>query len=160
MNLFELLSKHFWIMGIIVTFANAITMKIRAKKNIERDPSLKPGYDAIFKGMITWGNMPWILMGAGILTGNVPNIWHFLRPKDGNPFVIVFFISIVTIWLLVTYWLFVKNGAEMLVKHPGIFRSDFSSPNMVKFFWVLILAGGIVGVIMTFTTDMPVPNFR
>lgn len=160
MNLFGLLSKYFWIMFIVVTFANAIIIKIRAKKNIERDPSLKLGYDTIFKGMITWGNIPWIVMGTGILTGNVPTIWHFFRPQDGNPFVIIFFISIFTIWLLGTYWLFVKNGAEMLVKHPGIFRSDFSSHNMVKFFWLLSLAGGIAGVIMMFTMNMPMPNFR
>jgi hypothetical protein len=147
-------------MFIVVTFANAIIIKIRAKKNIERDPSLKLGYDTIFKGMITWGNIPWIVMGTGILTGNVPTIWHFFRPQDGNPFVIIFFISIFTIWLLGTYWLFVKNGAEMLVKHPGIFRSDFSSHNMVKFFWLLSLAGGIAGVIMMFTMNMPMPNFR
>ena len=80
MSLFGLLSKYFWIMFIVVTFANAIMMKIRAKKKIERDPSLKSGYDTIFKGFILWGIIPWVVMGAGVLTG----------PQDGNPYVIIF----------------------------------------------------------------------
>ncbi len=160
MDIFELFSKHFWIMFIVSTFANAIIMKNRSKKNIEKDPSLKSGYDAIFKGFLIWGNIPWIVMGAGILTGSVPTIWHYFKPQDGNPYVLAFFISIFTIWLLGTYWLFVKKGAEMLVKHPGIFRSDFSSPTKVKLFWVLCLAGGIAGIIMMFTMNIPIPNIR
>jgi hypothetical protein len=160
MNFFGLLSKHFWIMFIVVTFANAIIMKIRAKKHIERDPSLKVGYDTIFKGFLIWGNIPWVVIGTGILTGSVPTIWHYFKPQDGNPYVIAFFISIFTVWLLGSYWLFVKNGAEMLVRHPGIFRSDFSSPTKVKLFWVLSLVGGIAGVIMMFTMNIPIPNIR
>jgi hypothetical protein len=160
MDLFEFISKHFWVMFIIVTFANAIIMKIRSKKYFEADPSLKSGYDTIFKGIITWGNIPWIIMGAGIITGHVPSIFQYFRPQDGNPFVIAFFISIFLIWILGTYWLFVKDGAEILVKHPGIFNYNFSSPTIVKLFWILCLAGGVAGVAMMFTMNAPLPNFR
>jgi hypothetical protein len=88
-----------------------------------------------------------------------PN-WHYIKPKDGNPYVIASFISIFTVWLSGTYWLFVKDGAEMLVRHPGIFRSDFSSPAKVKLFWALSLVGGIAGVIMMFTMNISIPNIR
>ena len=147
-------------MFIVVTFANAIIMKMRVKKQIEADPSLKSGYDTIFKGFITWGNIPWVVMGAGIITGSVPTIFHYFSPQDGNPFVIAFFMSVVLIWILGTYWLFVKDGAEMLVKHPGIFNYDFSSPTIVKLFWILCLAGGVAGVAMIFTMNTQIPNFR
>ncbi|MBN1907548.1 MAG: hypothetical protein JW927_20880 [Deltaproteobacteria bacterium] len=160
MNLFGLLSKHFWILFIVVTFANAIIMKIRTRKHIERDPSLKVGYDIIFKGFLIWGNIPWVVMGAGILTGRVPTIWHYFKPQDGNPYIIAFFISIFIVWLLGTYWLFVKNGADLLVSHPGIFRSDFSSSTKVKLFWVLSLIGGIAAVIMIFSMNLPILNIR
>lgn len=160
MNIFGLISKYFWIIFIVITLANAITMKIRAKKRIEADPSLKLGYDMIFKGIITWGNIPWVIMGAGIITGRVPTIFHYFRPQDGNPFVIAFYISVFLIWILGTYWLFVKNGAEMLVKHPGIFNYDFLSPAMIKLFWILCLAGGVAGVAMMFVMNVPLPNFQ
>lgn len=160
MNIFGLLAKHFWIMFIVVTCANALIMKRRSKVKIEKDPSLKEGYDKIFKGFITWGNIPWIIMGAGIVTGSVPTIFHYFRPTDGNPYVIAFFISVFIIWILGTCWLFLKNGADMLVKHPGIFKFDFSSPAMVKLFWFLCLASSIAGAALLFTIRTPLPNFR
>ena len=158
MDPFEFVSKIFWIMFIVVTFANAFIMKRRAKKYIEKDPSLKAGYDTIFKGFLIWGNLPWLVMGTGILAGSVPTIFHYFKPQDGNPYVISFFISIFIVWLLGTYWLFVKDGAEMLVRHPGLLRSDFSSPTMIKLFWALGLVGGIAGVVMMSTMDIPIPN--
>jgi hypothetical protein len=96
-------------------------------------------------------------MGAGILFGGVPSMFHFFRPRDGNPFVLAFFASVFLIWILGTFWLLFRGGADMLVKHPGLFNVDFKSPLMLKLFWFLCLAGGIFGVIMMFTMDVPVP---
>ncbi len=143
-------------MFIVVTITNAIIMKVRSKKQIDQDPSLEEGYDKIFKGLITWGNIPWVIMGVGIVTGNVPTVFHYFNPQDGNPYVISFFISILLIWVLGTYWLFLKDGAEMLFKHPGIFNSDFSSPAKIKMVWILSLAGGIAGLAMMFTMKISV----
>ena len=158
MNQFDLISKYFWLMFIVVTFANAIIMKVRAKKLIKKNPDLKNGYDTIFKGIIVWGNIPWIVMGAGIIMGKVPSMFHFFNPQDGNPYVLAFFGSVVLIWLMGTYWLFLKNGAKMLVDHPGIFNYNFSSPTMVKLFWILCLLGGIVGIVMMFIMPIPIEN--
>lgn len=61
-------------MFIVVTFANALIMKKKTKSHIEKDPTLKDGYQTIIKGFITWGNLPWLVMGIGILVGGVPTI--------------------------------------------------------------------------------------
>lgn len=45
-----------------------------------------------------------------------------------------------------------------MVKYPGLFNYNFSSAGQVKLFLVLCLAGGIFGVLMMFTMDIPVPN--
>ena len=147
-------------MLIVATFVNAIIMKKRSKVHIEKDPSLRDGYEKLFKGIITWGNLPWIVMGAGILFGGVPSMDYYFRPQDGNPFVIAVFISVFFLWVLGTYWLFLKSGAEFLIKHPGLFNHNFSSPMTLKLFWILCLAGGIAGVTMMFLMDTQMPNFR
>jgi len=93
-------------------------------------------------------------MGIGCLSGGAPSIFHFFRPRDGNPFVLAFFASIFLIWVLGTYWLFVRGGAEMLIKHPGLINCKNAA--MLKLFWLLALAGGILAVVMMLTHDTPV----
>ena len=160
MNVFNLISQHFWLVFIIITFANAGIMFKRSRAHVATNPELEDGYKSIIKGVMTWGNIPWVVMGAGILFGGVPSIWHYFRPIDGNYFVIGWFISVFLIWFLGTYWLFIKGGAELLVTHPGIFNRDLKSAGAVKLVWLLCLAGGIAGVTMMFLTDVPVPTIR
>ena len=89
--------------------------------------------------------------------GGVPSVFHFFRPRDGNPFVLAFFASVFVEWVLGTYWLTYRGGAQMLVNHPGLFNVDLKTPRMVVFFWFLSLAGGILAVIMMFSREIPLP---
>jgi len=157
MNPFFVISKWFWAICITVTFANAAIFRARAKKHIQQNPEMEEGYQKIIKGFVTWGNIPWIVMGIGCVMGGVPSVFHFFRPRDGNPYVLAFFASVFLIWIMGTYWLLFQGGAKMLVKHPGLLNVDCKSPTMLKIFWFLCLAGGVFAVIMMFTQDIPVP---
>jgi hypothetical protein len=141
-------------MFIAVTIVNALIFRARSQRHIAKDPSLEEGYRKLFWGLLIWGNLPWVIMGLGCLVGGIPSVFHYFRPPDGNTFILAFFASIFLIWILGTYWLFVRGGAEMLIRHPELFNSDFQSPAMLKLFWCLCLAGGIVAV-----TSMLVPGF-
>jgi len=156
MDPFVIMTKWFWAVCILVMFLNAGIFKFRAKRHIQENPDLADGYRTIIRGWLIYGNIPWIVMGLGSLVGGVPSIDHFFRPRDGNPFVLAFFASVFQLWILSTYWIFFRRGAEMLVDHPGIFNVDFKSPIMVKLFWLLCLAGGIAGVTMMFIQDIPI----
>ena len=157
MDFYTIMTKWFWAVCIAVIFLNARILRFRAQRHIQENPDLADGYSTIIRGLVTWGNIPWIVMGIGCVLGGVPSIFHFFRPRDGNPFVLAFFGSAFIIWTLGTVWLLFRGGAEMLVKHPGLFSVDFKSPLMVKLFWFLCLAGGIYAVIMMFSTDIRVP---
>jgi hypothetical protein len=57
-----------------------------------------------------------------------------------------------------TYWIFFKNGAETLEKHPGLFQSSFNrdgktSAGTIKFFWILGLIGAVIGETMMWTMN-------
>ena len=91
--------NHFWIMFIVVTVANGLIWKSRSKKYIAENPELQEGYDSLIKGWFIFGNIPWIIMGIGMLTGMTKNIFEFSNPRQMNPIVIVFINKI-------TYWLF------------------------------------------------------
>lgn len=155
MNFFTAIDKWFWAAAIGITCLNAVIFHVRAKRLIREHPDLADGYTAIVRGTLIWGNIPWIIMGIGCLVGGVPSASHFIHPEDGNPFVLAFDGSIFLLWCLGTFWLFFRGGAEMLVKHPGLLSTDFGSPRSVKLFWLLCLAGVILGIGLTYIMDIP-----
>ncbi len=158
MEAFNTIGKWFWVICIIVTFLNGAIFKFRAKKRIKQTPDLEEGYNKIIKGFVTWGNLPWIVMGIGCTFGGIPSMWHYFHPQDGNPYVLSFFGSLFLIWILGSYWILFRGGAEELVNHPGIFNYDMKSPAIVKLIWIACIFGGIVAVIMMYTQNIPIPN--
>ncbi len=136
-----------WILFIAVTVFNAFYLKARSQKIITKQPDLQEGYDQLFKGYLVYMNIPWAVMGIGVLFGGVPSTLSFLRPRDGNIFVLAFHASIVILWILSIWWLYFKGGAEFLVKYPGVFTQDIKSPTFLKFIFGVMLAGGIMGMV-------------
>ena len=167
MNLFDVVSQYFWLICIMLTVINWMSFRKRAQKYIEENPELKEGYEELFRGYLRWVSMPWLVMGFGCTVGGVPSVWHYFRPRDENPFVLAWFACIFVLWLYGTYWLFLRNGAEKLATHPGAIKfsyglecKDITNPNLIKLLWLLALAGGVVGVALMWTSDIPVPNIR
>lgn len=157
MNAFVFLGKWFWAICILMMIATAIRFRVRGIKQIRMDPALAPGYRTLSWNFVFWSSIPWLVMGVGCIFRRVPDVWSLFRPAEGNPFVLAFFASVVLIWGLGTYWLLFRGGAEMLVRHPGLFDYDFKTPRAVKAVWFLALASGVVGVVMVFVHPFPKP---
>ena len=162
----EFFFKYTWIFFIIGTIINGIVFKIRSEKYITANPELKPGYDKLIKGWLVFGNIPWIIIGIGNLSGITNSIWDYFNPKSLNPMVLVFHLSIIIIWILGSRWIYLKGGAEFLVRHPGLvkfngpgFSNNIESPTAIKIFWGVCLLGGIAGMIMMWVMDIPKPMF-
>lgn len=156
--------KHFWIMFIIVTIANGLIWKSRSKKYVSENPALKDGYDSLIKGWFIYGNIPWIIMGVGMVTGTTQDMFEFFNPRQRNPIVIIFFLSIITLWIRGSYWIYFNGGAEKLVNHPGMFTQTEKGNEKfeimkVKLMWGLGILGGIFGFIMMWNMDFPPETF-
>ena len=154
-----LLFKHFWVVFILVTFLKAAIWWRLGGEHRQRDPSLTEDYRALVRGFVTWGNVPWLIMGVGILFGGVPSMFHYFNPRYPNPFVAAFFGSIVLLWLACTYWLFARGGAEQLVRCPGLVQPPVNNPTLIKRFWLMCLAGGVAGLIAAFFVEVHPPPF-
>jgi len=155
--LFIVVTKWFWATCIVVTFINAAIFRVRANQNISANPDLRQGYRTLVVGFVTWGNLPWVVMGIGSVFGGVPSVFNYFRPRDGNPFVLSFLASVVLVWVLGTYWIVFRDGAEMLVKYPGLLNINLKSRRAVMIYWFLSLAGGLVGIVIMFSRDIPLP---
>lgn len=145
-----LIVKHFWLACIVITMLTAGLWHWSGGRHIARDPALADGYRSLIKGMVIYGNIPWVVMGVGIVFGGVPSAFHYLLPQDMNPFIPAFYGSVFLIWVLVSRWLFARGGAEMLARHPGLIYLHISSPRLIKAIWVFGLIGGILALIGMF----------
>ena len=156
--LFTLFTTYFWLICVIITIVNGAVFKHKSKKYIEEKPELSEGYATLIRGFVFWGNVPWVVMGIGFTIGGVPSVWHYFRPQDGNPYVLAWFVSVFVVWILGTYWLFFRDGAELLVSHPGLLNVHSSNPLVIKLLWVLCLGSGVVGIVLMYTLNIPTPG--
>lgn len=158
----ELIFKYAWIFLIAVTVLNGFVLKYRSKKYIQENPELESGYDRFFKGWLIYGNIPWIIIMIGNLSGLTESIFEYFNPKAMNPMVLTFHLSIVILWILSIRWIYFRDGAEFIEKHPGLLRisglkgvSD-TSAKQVKLFFPLMLLGGIIGLILMWTMEFQI----
>ena len=153
-----LLFKHFWVAFVLVTLLNGAVWWFRSKPHRQRDPSLTDGYRALIRGFVTWANVPWLIMGAGILFGGVPSMFHYFDPRSPNPFVTAWFGSIFFLWVAGTYWLFARGGAERLVRHSGLLQPSATNATAVKALWLLAVASGPAAVAAMYLGHFRSPN--
>jgi hypothetical protein len=50
------------------------------------------------------------------------------------------FVSVFVIWIAGTHWLFVRGGAEQLIRHPMLIRPAVTNPTYLKVVWLLSIA--------------------
>ena len=160
-----ILFRNFWIVLIIMTVVNAFIMKYRSRSYIAESPELKKGYDKLFSGMILYCNIPWVIMGLGVLLGFTNGMFDYFNPKSMNLMVLFFHFSIVVLWVLSLWWVYFNKGAEFIEKHPGFIqvrsfgkRSNVTA-KQIKLFYPLMLLGGVLGMIMMWVKDIPTPSF-
>lgn len=151
-------------MFIVATIANGMIWKSRSKKYISEKPGLKDGYDSLIKGWFIYGNIPWIIMGVGMATGMTQNMFEFFNPRQFNPIVTIFFLSIIMLWTLGSYWIYFNRGAEKLVNHPGMFTQTEKGNEKfeimkVKLSWGLGILGGVVSFITMWNMNLPPEAF-
>jgi len=152
------LFNHFWILLIGVTIANGLIWKYKSKNYIAEKPERKEGYDKLIKSWLIYGNIPWIIMGIGMITGLTKSMDEFFYPGQMNLIVTIYFLSIIFLWIFGSYWIYFKGGAERLVEHPGLITQTEKGNEKfetikVKLLWGLGILGGIFGVYMMFNQD-------
>ena len=152
--------RYFWALALAISIVNAATTWVRSRADVSRDPELGPGYTKLVIGILTWANIPWLVMGYGVMVGGVPSIWYYFRPQDRDPYVLAWFASIFLLWMLGTVWIYAWGGADMLARHTAGFRGRamVSSAKSIKAVWALSLAGGVAGFVFMLLMDVPLES--
>lgn len=148
-----MMANHAWIIFIVVTSLNGFILKYRSGKYVAENPALKDGYEKYFRGVLFYGNIPWIIMGVGNLGGLTTSMYDYFDPNGMKPIVLVWHASILALWLLSIYWIYFKDGAKFIEEHPGLFTATSAeypsaTAQQVKTFFPLMLAGGAIAMLM------------
>ncbi len=111
MDLFNFISRHFWLIAIVVSIINYLAMNAwMDDEDRAVDSPLRRRYQAWMWGLSC---VPWLVVGAGTLAGEVPSVWALFRPQDGNPFVLAFYAAGVLCYLFIAWWVFFQDGARI-----------------------------------------------
>lgn len=163
----EIVFKNIWVLFILVTIFNVFTFKKKTAKLVLVNPEKENGYQMIIKNMIFFGFIPWLIIGFGNTFGTTNSVFDYFQPAKLNPYVLLFHFSILIIWILLVRFVFFKNGAKFLENHPGlIVINNFGSVNenpsekTIKMITVLALMGGIIGMIVMWVVEIPIPPIK
>lgn len=165
MKPFEVLIRHFWAALLAVTVLNGIIFKRRSRQCVEEDPQLAARCRSFVRGWLIWMNLPWLVMGIGSTVGGIPTIFHYGRPRDGNPYVLAVWISIFVMQIVSFYWIFFCKGAETMAEcgvmnpRPSGHLAFFNTPAVIKIAFLLCLAGATIAAITMWTSDIQIPSF-
>ena len=133
------LFRHLWVVFIVVTVINGFMWWSRIQETIRNKPELAAGYRRLYQGFLLWGNIPWVLMGLGILSGQTTEVSEFLRPGEGNQFVLIWYAAMGGLLVLGTYWVYFGGGAEILERHPGMYMVPQWSANKIRLWWISVV---------------------
>ncbi len=157
---FLFISKYIWVVFIAMSlfqFRAPPEVRERAKA----DSAFGQEHRRLRRNILLWMNTPWGIVGMGIISGSVPNIWSYFRPRDMNPFVLVFFGSVIIHWFFDVYWTF-NGGAEKITEHE-LLRFDFFgkriklSPEQFKIVLIMAILGGLAGLGFILMLDIQIP---
>jgi hypothetical protein len=138
--------KYFWLVLIAVNCLSTLIFSFIARSPLRERPELYDGYWRLIRGMLLFFNLPFLVMGIGIVSDYVPTMNGYLSWRVSNPFVLAFYTSIFFELLLGFYWIFFAQGAEFIVKHRDLWGSyKFRIPSSsfgVKLFYLFCLICG------------------
>lgn len=130
------LMRHAWIVLVLANSANGWLWWNRVQGRMRSHPELEPGYRSLYRGFLFWTNLPWVVMGLGIISGQVNGMFEYLQPSAGNPMVLVWWGLFIALLALGTHWIFAGGGAETLERHPGVFMVPPLPAATLRWLWL------------------------
>lgn len=118
--LFSFLSMHTWLLGFGIILYLGIRMLVRARGRIAGNPEQARGYYSLIAGFTIAYSIPWSLAGLLDISGISGSLWSLHFTGSSNPATVLGIVCYILVFLVVTFWMMGKKGAEKLLAHPGL----------------------------------------
>ncbi len=148
MDIFGILTKHFWAVAIGVNLLNVTLLKKNIKRHVQQQPELAVGYNDLLKKFAIYLNLPWALMGAGVMVGRIDSLSDIMNIRGADPFILVWWVVLLLDIAVIDYWIIYRKGAERLITYNRAHTLNLTDPKQVKTFFILCSAGVVGAFVM------------
>ena len=160
------LLRYLWLVAIGGLILHACIWRHRGRPYIAQNPELEKGYRWLTRQFVIWNSITWLVMGLGVIFGGVPSVWFYMIPllrllgvttppipKPLDFWLFAAYASGSLVEAIKTYWFWFLGGAEMLVKHPGLYgwrgsASKLPHVKALKRLWLVYHGLGVFALIM------------
>ncbi len=160
-DFFRLISEYFW----LVALGSAAFNYWKAARDTSKIavPGKASEARTYLRNFALASALPWVIMGAGQVTGATPTVWHYFRPQDGNVFVLGWLASVFVLSCLFAWWVFLAGGAKKVVEFNlvavlGQQGANPLSEKMIRFLAALGVLMIPIWVYMAVAINAPVPG--
>jgi hypothetical protein len=113
---FAFIDQYFWLICIVVTGINYL-FAIRVPPELANATSAqKSRRVALIQRGFAISALPWLVMGAGIVTQHANGVFSYFDPRSGNAYVWAWYVSLFLISCAFCYWVFAHKGAKEIVE--------------------------------------------
>jgi hypothetical protein len=99
-TVFDALGRYFWLICLAISAYQYYAAGRRVEADEHLSESMTVERTRYIQRFIAASTLPWIVMGAGQLTGSTSSVWEYFRPQDMNVFVVAFFGSVFALSLI------------------------------------------------------------
>lgn len=143
--------RLFPLIAIVVFAANALILHARAKRLSSQTPEKRAGYEKIIRAFLIYGGG----LTSAYAVGVAMDLINVFPPEESvmtaaagwSSFAWALFVASLLIVVRFSAWLYLRNGAEFLVAHGGVFGQFPESPITVKVLWACMLIGSGISIL-------------
>ena len=163
MKPFDLIGHWFWLACLLIGLFNYRRASAQASVKFAADPARAAAAERLLRVFTAFNALPWLVMGAGVLFGGVPDIWNYFRPQDGNPFVLAWLATIFLMSVAFAVWVLAFDGAAKMVAYDvtALFGGRSRSPKSPRTIQLMAAIGPffiVFWIWMVMTMDAPLPR--
>jgi len=150
MNLFL---KYFWIIGVGIGLINGYSFQRKIKTAILTDKSNESEIKNLVVGYYSALTIPFLLLQVLQILGKYNTSFYIFLLDFSNIYYTLAFTVLISCWILLVYWVVLKNGAGLISKYNSSFGNFPKDTKLIKLITILCVFGGIIAFIIS--NNMP-----
>lgn len=135
--------RHSWVFFVVILFGSYVLFREFYGRPRLMDEAQAKEHARILKIPFYWGVAFILLMGAMVEFGLAFSS-DFVSPSNENYYAQAWHLLVALLMLRYIVWIFFQGGADVLARHPALFKAESVSPRYIKLVsvqWALIFLG-------------------